>query len=252
MTQLVQLTPDRHGDLKVSPGIALAVAKKQHLVGLKVTEVAQAITCFPVFFTRGSIAGDWAISAITGVELQNNLFVVDGEWDAIYQPSGMKTYPFYLMNSPRDEGGYTIGINENSSAFTDDGEPIFDDKGKASLMLSTITAQLDADVNNEIRSYKFCQEIDKLGLMKAMDVLIHYADETVITLTGLHTVDEEKLAELSSESFAELRSNGYLAPLYALLISLYQLNALIRRHNIVEGAKQIKQVTMEVSKDPTA
>lgn len=252
MSELVELTPEQHSGLKLDRDMMMKVANGQHLIGLKVTEVAQAITCFPVFFTRGSVASDWTISAITGIELQNNLFVVDGEWDAIYQPNGMKTYPFYLMNSPRDKNGYTIGIDENSAAFVEDGEPVFDDKGKPSLMLSAVTSQLNEDVKNEIRSYKFCQEIEKHGLLKPMDVLIHYVDETVTTLTGLHTVDEEKLQELSAEIFAEFRSNGYLAPLYGMLMSLYQLNALIRKHNLLVGVKLVKQVTMEVSKDPTA
>ncbi|MGK0373798.1 MAG: hypothetical protein ACJA2E_000266 [Arenicella sp.] len=250
MTKLVELTPGQHGELKVASDAALTVAKGQHLIGLKVTEVAQAITCFPVFFTRASVAGDWAISAITGIELNNNLFIVDDAWDAIYQPTGMKTFPFYLMNSSRDENGYTIGIDENSKAFTEDGKPIFDDKGKASLMLSAVAAQLDEDVKNEVRSYKFCQEMEKLGLMKAMDVLVHHVDESVTTLTGLHTVNEDKLQGLTEQEFENLRGLGYLAPLYGMLMSMYQLNALIRRHNLVQGAKLVKQVTMEVSKDP--
>jgi hypothetical protein len=252
MTRLVELTPEQHGELKVASNAAIKVAKNQHLIGVKITEVAQAITCFPVFFTRGSVAGDWSLSAITGIELGNNLFIVDGAWDAIYQPTGMKTFPFFLMNSPRDKNAYTIGIDESSKSFTADGEPVFDDKGKASLMLSAVTAQLEEDVQNEIRSYKFCLEMEKLGLMKAMDILVHYVDETVTTLTGLHTVDEEKLQSLTEKEFEDLRSLGYLAPLYGMLMSMYQLNDLIRRHNLVEDVKPVKQVTMEVSKAPTA
>ena len=73
----------------------------------------------------------------------------------------MKTFPFHLMNSPREEGGYTVGIDENSKAFTENGEPVFDDKGKASLFLSSVTAQLEEDVKNELRSHRFCQEMEK-------------------------------------------------------------------------------------------
>ena len=251
MKQLVELNPEQHRDLKVNRDITMQVAKGQHLIGLKVTEVAQAITCFPVFFARGSVATDWTISAITGIELNKNLFVVDEAWDAIYQPSGMKTYPFYLMQSSRHEKGYTIGIDEAGDGFTADGEPVFDDKGKASLMLSAVTAQLQDNVKNEILTYNFCQHIDQLGLLKAIDVLVHHVDDTITTLTGLHTIDEEKLTDLSTEQFEELRNKGYLAPIYGLLMSLYQLNGLIRRHNLLEGVKLVKQVTMEVTKEPT-
>jgi hypothetical protein len=83
-----------------------------------------------------------------------------------------------------------------------------------------------------------------------MDVLVHHVDESVTTLTGLHTVNEDKLQGLTEQEFENLRGLGYLAPLYGMLMSMYQLNALIRRHNLVQGAKLVKQVTMEVSKDP--
>ena len=84
----------------------MAIAKKQHVISLKVTEVSKAVSCFPVFLTRVTDKGDWAISAVTSFEVESNLFVKDNAWDASYLPTGMQTYPFFLMNSPA--GGWSV------------------------------------------------------------------------------------------------------------------------------------------------
>lgn len=244
---LVELDPSQHADLKVDRSHAIEVAKEQHLIGLKVTEIAQAISCFPVFFSRASESSDWTISAVTSILMQRNLFVVDDQWDAIFQPSGLKTYPFYLMDSPRKEKAYTIGIDPNNAAFCAHGEALFDEQGKASDMLMGITQQLDADMKSEVLSYKFCQRIEQLELFKAIDVLVHHVDDSVTALTGLHTIDEEKLQSLAAADLAALASDGLLAPMYAMLMSMFQLNQLIRRHNLLDQVKLIKQVTMEPS-----
>ena len=253
MPELKELNPTDHGDLKVAPDCALKVAKNQHLINLKVSEIGHAMTSFPVFMTKVREGTDWAISAITSFELDNNLFVKDNEWQAAYTPAGMQTYPFFLMNSPKGEGQFTIGIDEENEAFSkDSGEALFEDNEKASIYLSQITAQLEGDINNEVHTFHFTRMLDELGLLKQMDLQVHYQDRSINTLKGLHTVDEEKLQNMDIESIETLRSKGYLGPTYAMLMSIYQLNAMIRRHNNYGDLRSIAQVKLEVPKDQAA
>ena len=60
-------------------------------------------------------------------------------------------------------------------------------------------------------------------------------------------LDEDKLKALTAEQLAELNKNGYLVPMHATLVSVFQVNALIRRHNAA-GLSPVRQVKLEVSK----
>ena len=250
MAKLQELTPDDHGNLKVALNSAIKVAKNQHLINLKVSEVGQAVTNFPVFFTKFTDDADWSVSAITSFDINANLFVKDEQWQGSYLPTGMQTYPFFLMKSPRKEGEITMGIDINNDAFsTETGEALFEDDGKASVYLSRLTAQLQSDMNNEVHTRKFTKKLDDLELIKAMDLQIHYADGAVNTLKGLNTIDEQKLQGLDIEQLEELRTAGYLAPTYAMLISVYQLTNMIKLHNDHDRPKKVVQVKLEAPKD---
>lgn len=250
MPELVKLTAEHHGDLKVAETCAIDVAKEQHMIGLKVTEVGQAVTNFPVFVTRVTGSSELAVSAITGLELNTNLFVDSGGWNATYTPSGMQTYPFFLMKAPDETGGYTVGIDPHNSAFSKAvGEPLFDEHGNTSLAVTRISAILDEDVKNSIRTYKFTEKLVDLRLLKSISLAVQYRDGNLNTLQGLQTIDEDKLNSLDTNELEVLVKLGYLAPIYAMLISIYQLNSLIARHNLVDKNTPIQKVKIELAKD---
>lgn len=83
-------------------------------------------------------------------------------------------------------------------------------------------------------------------------MLVHYDNGTMQTLKGLHTLDEDRLQSLQAEQLAELNKKGYLSPIHAMLISIYQLNSLIRKHNEVEQFTKVKQIKLEVARDDLA
>lgn len=253
MAELVELTPEAHGDLKLDTQAAIEVAKRTHIMSLRVTEISRAACEVPVFLTKSSQDGEWLISSITSLEVEKSLLVRDDKWQGLYQPTAMSTYPFFLMRHPTEEKQYTIGIDPEHKAFSkDDGEPLFEDNKKAGPLLSRITAILQDDMRNDVHTYQFCKHISTLDIIRPIDVVVTYEGGKANTLKGLNTIDEAKLADLSEEQFKELREKNYLAPLYSLLISLYQLNHLIRLHNDHSGEERIVQVTMGVEKDENA
>lgn len=252
MAKLVELSKDAHANLKVAKDSALKIAEKQHIVNLRVVEVVKAVSSFPIFFNHMEKTGDWVLSAITSLEIDNSLFIKDGQWDAIYMPAIMQVYPFFLMQKPEEVKRFAICIDEDNAAFSNEiGESLFDDEGKASIFLSRIQTLLDEDLKNNIHTYHFSKNLVELGLLKAMDIQVHYVDGKVNTLKGLQTINEEKLQSLSTEEFEGLRTKGYLAPIYAILFSIFQLNTLIRKHNALDGTVKINQVKMEVAKETT-
>ncbi len=252
MNTLTELSNTRHKDLKVIPESALDFAAKLHLINLRVTEVPRAVASLPVFFTRQTDSRDWAISAITSFTPNENLFVKDGKWDALYQPTSIRTFPLHLMNSDKGEQQYTIGILEESEAFSkEQGEPLFDESGRPTLMLNEVQKLLEGTIKEDIQTYQFAQKLDSLGLLKSIDVTVQFADKGAQRVTGLSAINEDKLLSLSGDELQELNRLGYMTPIHAMLISIYQINDIVRRNNAIEGNEKINGIKLELAKDRT-
>jgi len=247
MATLTALNKKAHANLSVSSERAINFAAPRHLMQLWVNELSQAVIDFPIFITRQS-NGYSALSAMTSFDAGRNLFVNGKHWQSSFQPSLMQTYPFYLMR-PEDGGDKPVmGIDEDDPVFGIKGEAIFDTAGKQSLWVSQINSRLIEDARNMVHSAKFLEQISSLKLSRQIDISVHYADGPINKITNLRTIDEDKLHDLNSEQLMALRDAGYLAPIYAMLLSIYQLNSLIRRHNSLNENK-IARINLEVAKD---
>jgi len=258
MAKLVAISAEAHRDLFIRAGHAVIYARKAHMLPLRVTEVAQAIIDFPVIVSR-TPQGELGLSALSSFQPQHNLFVEDNVWQSSFQTSAMRTYPVFLMRSEDGSPEPILGIDEQSEALEKQfsekksgGLALFDKKGKPSLPLKQLKNQLIEDSRNTVHTFQFLESLQSLNLLRPVDLIIQYADEQSNRITGLSMVHEDNLQTLKAESLAELRDKGYLPPLYAMLFSVFQLNALIRRHNAVEGLRPIKTINLEVSKDARA
>jgi len=171
MAELVELSSDKHLALKVKPDACLMTAASQHAISLNVAEVGQAISSFPVFFTKMEQDGQWAISAMTSLEVGSNLFCQKATWNATYMPSSMRTYPLFLIRSVADENKLVIGIDEENIAFSkNDGEALFDSNGKPSLYQSRAGALLDTNLQNSFHTHQYFEKLQALDLLKPIDL----------------------------------------------------------------------------------
>lgn len=249
MSELTELSATKHGSLRVVPIRVMEVMATRHLMSINVNEVAQAVSCFAVLITKVEGSNSWALSAVTGLELANNLFVRGAQWSAIYQPTSMQTYPFHLMKSDQHEGGFTVGIDEQSPVFSEsEGEALFESSNTASLYLSGISRSLETNINNNIQTFEFTKKLNALALIKNITVSVEYQDGTVNTVKGLSTIDEDALQALSKDDFDDLRTMGYLAPIYSMMVSVYQLNGLLQRHNAFREGPAVTNIKLEVAK----
>jgi hypothetical protein len=253
MVELKELSQQTHQDTKVTPGAQLAFAKNQQIMRIRVNEVPQAITSFPVIFTRNGHNGSWVLSILTGLADIQNTFVKDEQWSAIFQPSAMQTHPLYLMQSASNKDTYSIGINDTNEAVNlHTGQSLFDDKGQPSLYLSRTKAMLEASIQHDLQTQEFIKTVEDLDLLKAIDLHISFASGVGQKLAGLYVLDESKLKQLSGEQLAQLNAKSYLVPMHAMLASLHQINALIRNNNELDPDNKIVKLKMEVAKDFTA
>lgn len=249
MSELTELDNDRHKDFYVTENSQIIYSATQHLLNIQVTEIGQMICSLPVFLSKDTQHGLWRLSALTSFTLGHNLLVQNHHWLAPYRPSHIQTFPFYLMNTSNNDNNYTIGIDETSNVFSkDNGQALFDRNGNGTEFLNRIKKLLEANIENSINTYKFGKTIDDLGLSKSINLLITYADNTTQKITGLTTIDEDKLQSLSAAQLLELNKKGYLTQIHAMLISLLQLNSLIQKNNDIDTLPTIINIKLEVSK----
>ena len=250
MNKLVELSSTKHKNYKIAPDATARLASKQHIMNLRAHEIANAATCFPVFATRNTHDGGMAFSAMTSFEVGTNLFVDSNKWQPVFMPLSLQTHPVYLMQSPRDEKSYTFGILEDSDDFSSsEGIALFDEQGKPSDKLNQINSSLQASVQQDVQTHQFAKDLDQLKLFKALDLNVQYNDGQLQKIQGLQTIDEERLQNLATEELESLHQKGYMTPIHAILISLFQVNVLINKNNARNPNQGIVQVKMEVSKE---
>lgn len=253
MAQLTELNAQHHGALRIATNAFVHIVAKQHVVGIRAGEAGKAASAFPVFFTRNADSGSWALSAMTGLEPGRNLFVESDRWTAIYQPSALQTYPLFLMNAPDSPKGYAVGIDESSNALcSEGGEPLFDETGKPSIYLSNTTKLLEADLNQDMQTAQFIKKFEQMGLVKEININVHFENGHVQTITGLHSINEERLQTLDAAELDELNKLGYLLLAHAMLISIYQLNVLIQRNNDLSDTVKVRQLKLAVPRDASS
>lgn len=249
MPLLTELSSANHADLKVRSEAIIEYAQEQHVLHLSASELANAASCFPIFVTRNNHDGDWAFSAMTSFTVGQNLFVEANQWQPVFQPVSMRTYPLYLMQKPDGSDSFCIGFDEQSDAFSEiQGKPLFESSGNASEHLSTVSQLLENQIKDIQSTYLFAQKLETLGLLKSIDLQVIEQGGQVNTIKGLHTINEDALRTLSKESLSELNEAGYLMPIHALLLSIFQINVLINKHNMKTDGNKVANVKMEVSK----
>lgn len=250
MHSLVKLDDRTHQNLKVSLEAPIELARRSHLLNLNVQEIGKAVSTFPVFLTRSADSGHWAVSALASFRPGISLFVEEDTWIGTYRPEGLQAYPFCLIRDEENSDSYAVGFEPSDPAFSEyQGEPLFGANGKPSEHLQHITRLLQEDLIQAAQTRQFVGHLESLGLIKAISIKVYYEDGRVQTVQGLHTLDEEKIKQLDANIVEDLNRNGCLTMMHAMLTSLYQLNALIRRQAVLLESDRVKQVKLELAKD---
>lgn len=249
MAELTALDAKTHGKLQIANDSFARFARDKHLLALKVTEVPRAIVDLPVLISRHQHDGSLALSAMTSFVAGKNLYIEGDQWMSSFRSAAMLTNPLYLMRNPDGSDEPILGIDSDSDLIVKkDGQALFDSKGNPSLWQDQQRKILLEDSRNSILTQQYLQTINTMGLIREVTINVHFADENVNQITGLFMVNEDALQTLPSEKLTELRDVGYLPALYGMLFSVFQLNALILRHNRA-GLSPISRINLEVAKD---
>lgn len=224
--RVVALNDQTHAQLKVRPASSFAYAARTNSVPLLASEFFDAAREYPIVFARSE--SGLVPAALLGLREGENLYVErDGKWDARYVPAFVRRYPF--VPGKGAQGELLVCIDEASPCFdSEQGEALFV-AGKPGAPLEHAMKFLTEFHQAAAATELLGSRLQELGLMRQADSLAQLKDGTQFRLNGLNVVDETKLRALDRDTVQELFANGSLAVIYAHLMSLGNLGALVDR-----------------------
>jgi len=108
-----------------------------------------------------------------------------------------------------------------------EGEPLFTEDAP-SPFLDNRQKLLSELANSEMATRDFIKKIDDLGLLHPIVIRAHYVNGQQRNINGMMTISEKNLQALDADIIADLHKTGYLGAIYAILLSIGQLNRLVQ------------------------
>jgi len=222
------LNAKAHGNVKIKTGLNLESTANQQILPLIVHEFAKAGSAMPVIFIKPNTDSDeYQPAGLLGLKPEENLFYNDGKWVGDYLPAVVTHHPFAMVPTPGDENRLQMLINENSPQYNEEeGDALFEGE-KETEYLNKRMESLANYFNSMHMTREFTKVLAEKELLIEQTLSVDINGEKV-QLNGLFLVDEKKLNEMADEEYLDLRKRGFLAPIYAHLGSLHQVNRLAK------------------------
>lgn len=201
-------------------------AAHSYLLPAVVDEFASAARSLAIMFAPSGKR--FAPVFLCGLRPGSNLFIDrDGEWTGGYVPAYLRRYPFMLGEREGADPVVCIDVAYPGFAPGAEGTRLFEDDGASSPQLTAMIQLVTDYALAAKRTEALCEFLSEHDLFKSVTVDVSQgADRQSASIHGLSIIDEEKLAALSDEVFANLRKRGLLGPIYAHLFSVGSTQAL--------------------------
>src|SRR5579863_2744751 len=93
----VVLNNQIHRDVRIAAMRPTRENAQVNAVSVIPREFPRLLAHYPIFFTKNTDSGRFEPSALLGFQPRENLFFVDGRWDAAYVPLQIQRLPFSLV-----------------------------------------------------------------------------------------------------------------------------------------------------------
>ena len=231
--KIVPLNKERHKDLYIEPTDNYLFARDSNSLYIAVVEFARAASEYPIVFGNDQEGGLFP-AVLLGLKRNQNLFVDEqGNWNAGYIPAYTRRYPFILAGSSEGNGEeqFTVCIDEGYAGFNTarEGQALFDEQGEQSPILKQAVDFLK-DYQNQIRlTMQFCEQLSELEILEPVQANVEMRSGDKLSIGGFQCVNRDKLKALAADRLKSLVESGALEMIYAHLLSLNNINALMTR-----------------------
>ena len=252
MANFVPVRKEQHQKLKISNTRNISHVAGQHIIPVAAAEYAQSSASFPLVLVKNPDSERFRSVAMLGLEAGENLFLKDDKWSALSMPQSISMVPFSLGLDPEKENTLTACIDLDSEFVGEDKDlALFEDDGKESEVLTNVQQALGRLYDNERLTESFIKELQENDLLQEIELNITLASGEKKKLVGVHTINEEKIKNLSDDKVLDFHKRGLFVPMYSMLGSLAQVNNLVKLRNLSSDVKvanvQILPVTAEAA-----
>lgn len=222
-----------HKNLKV-------LTEKSEFLGSKVAysvifpfEFKHVQADYPIFFLKDKDTNQFSAIALFGFEQGENLFLSDEGWEASYIPMFVEREPFLIGFQQEQSNGEAqplIHIDMDSPRVNEEaGINVFLEHGGNSEYLNRISTILKTLHDSKESTDLFLNTIQDLELIEPLNLDIQLNDGSNNRLSGFHTINEDKLSNLSGQQLESLNKSGLLHVIYMVIASHANLTSLIQK-----------------------
>ena len=223
---------EQHGDLGVSqPAKRFGFCANIRAVPITVSEIPSAIKDYPVVFAGPD---QMLPIAITGLVDDVNLFVDDdGNWEQNrYVPGYIRRYPFGVANETGSDR-FAIVLDTGFEGVKKGGDSPLFNNGEATEMVQQAIEFCKTYEEDRHRTNEFGRVVGDLGIAKGQSAQFTPQGATEPqTFAQYLGIDDEALKQLPGDKLAELRDNGVLPLVYAMLMSMGNWRPLLQRRAV--------------------
>lgn len=191
---------------------------------------------YPIIFRQSEDGQRFEAIALLGFMEDENLFLVDGRWDAHTIPMLLERQPF-LIGRNGDELMIQIDL-DNPRVSKTEGQPIFKEHGGSSDYLQHINDVLSTIHHGVQANVGFIEALMRHQLLEGFTFDLTLDDGSQNRLAGFFTIAEERLAGLDAAVVGELHKAGYLQQIYFAMASLSNFRNLVDRKNKRDAARR--------------
>ena len=230
MANHVILNNIEHQDIRVIIERSVELGDNVMGVPLLPREFRDAQNDFPIFFHKDPSNGRLVSFAMFGLVEDENLFLDNGSWNAIYLPLVLEKGPFLIGQQEKSDGdkGLVISLDlDHPRVSKTAGEALFLEHGGNSKYIERISHVLDAIHQGQGQTDAFVDAMLEHDLLEPFALNVELNDGSKHRLEGFQTIHEEKLMQLDGDVLMDLNRKGYLHAAYMVVASLSNIRKLI-------------------------
>ncbi len=246
MTNHVLLDNVSHKNLRIRTGYGRNQGLDENATRVFPMEFNQLQMEYPIFFTKNAEAGHFEAVALLGLTEHENLYLTDAGWDARYIPLSVQRQPFLIGFQETLESGVpqrqpVVHIDlDHPRVSKTDGEPIYLEHGGESPLLEHMSSVLMTIHAGHETNKAFSKLLVGLDLIESFTLKFDLNSGEKINLTGLYTINEDKLRDLNASALEALHQKGHLLHVYMMLASIPNIGKLIDKKNSLPADKSSK------------
>ena len=233
MSRYEVLNSEKHRQLRIKTGYGAALGDAVMYAMTYPMEFRDIQSSYPILFTKDTNTGGFFAAALLGFEADQNLFLQDDGWDAVYLAALVQRQPFLIATSgENDTKPPVVSLDMDHPRVNEDaGEAMFDSGGEPTDFLQQKIALLDKLHRGLQHGSGFINTLLQHELLEQITLDIAFNDGNKKTLEGFYCIAEERLYQLKGDVLESLNQAGDRQPGFRSVASLSRVRDLIERRN---------------------